>query len=162
MVVSVVEMTGVQFPDPTDCHACGVPAVRRLGAQGFCSAHLEELFAGFDPAVFAYRGIGHQNGPLHPEFGPQFAELACNACTASWVGIPGEQCSWCQRSYDALLEHQAQLALTPPDVDLDDAARDHALEAWEDRLWVAVQAGVVEPHAAARIVRREERRGGAA
>lgn len=83
--------------------------MRRLGVQGYCSVHLDELYAGFDPSVFAYHGVGLQAGPLAPAFGPLYAELACNACAATWVGVPGEPCGWCRRSYWGVVEHQAEL-----------------------------------------------------
>lgn len=136
------------------CHQCGNPGVRNIGTQGFCAVHLAALYATFDPAVFRMAGIGLPDGPTRPDWGPLYADLACVACGATWTGVPGEPCRWCQHAHEVMLDHQADLALTPPDTNPDDTHRAEALAAWADRLEVAVTAGTVTYDQAARALRQ--------
>jgi len=139
------------------CAKCDDPAVRNLGTQGWCALHLEKLYDTFDPSTFALRGVGRSSGPLWPEFGPHHAELRCNACAATWVGVPGEACEWCQESLRRMLIWQAEQVLEPPDVDLSDERFTLAIKAWADRLWVAVEAEIIHQRDAERAITRETR-----
>lgn len=141
------------------CCKCDAPGIRNLGTQGWCPVHLEQLYAGFDPSVFAFNGKGIQTGPLRPDWGPLYAELTCNACGAGWVGPVGESCTWCAEAFLRTVAWQAEQTLTPPDVDPDDVRRKEALIAWSDRLWVAVEAGIVGQDLAERTLAREVQRG---
>src|SRR4051812_9233353 len=120
----------------TICAANGndVAGVRNLGAHGYCSVHLGELFALFDPAVFAHGGIGLQSGAMRPEYGPLEADLRCCQCGAGWTGVPGDPCWWCRRYLEVMREHQAMLLLAEPDIDPDDRTFDRRMRAWADRL----------------------------
>lgn len=138
---------------------CGTDGVRDIGAHGYCAAHLEQLYATFDRSVFAYAGVGVQAGTLRPDFGPHYANLACNACEATWVGVVGDPCEWCARSYTTMIDHRHDLVLTPPDVDPDDRRRRPALVAWAKRLEVAVADGTVATDEARRALEREQLRG---
>jgi hypothetical protein len=126
------------------CHACPATAVRTLGTVDYCPAHLAALYARFDPAVLHHHGVGVQTGRQRADFGPGYAELSCVACEATWVGLPGEACWWCARTRRIDLEHQADLALTPPEVDPSDATYIDRMNAWRDRLRVAVEAGTID------------------
>ena len=125
------------------CNTCGAEGVRNLGTEGFCATHLTRLYATFDPSVWALAGVGLVTGPPRPDVGPALHDLTCNACGATWAGIPGDPCGWCQTSAERQLEHQQQLTLTPPDVDPDDALWATRIMAWNERLDVAVTAGVI-------------------
>ncbi len=119
--------------------------------------HAEET-AHLVPEVLAFGGRGAQAGPMRPDYGHRWADLRCDQCGATWVGVIGEPCWWCRRSYEITLEHQAELVLTPPDLDpdLNDAARTAALEAWAERLAVAVKAGVISEGEARGAMKREK------
>lgn len=79
-------------------------------------------------------GRGFQDGPLRPDFGEGWAELRCDQCSATWVGVIGDPCGWCQ---DARIDMQlGQQALdrrngrlhAVPDPDVSDADEDHLPE----------------------------------
>jgi hypothetical protein len=144
-------MTGAPWP----CSTCGLGGVRNIGTKGYCSTHLGELFATFDPIVFAQGGVGLQCGPLDPDVGPHAALLRCCRCGATWTGDPGEWCWWCQRLIEGMRAHQAELLMTPPDVDPADVGRDAALEAWARRLAIGVKAGIVTERAARAALNKE-------
>jgi hypothetical protein len=40
-------------------------------------------------------GHGRQIGGLRPEMGEGFAQLKCDACSATWTGPPNEPCEYC-------------------------------------------------------------------
>jgi hypothetical protein len=45
-------------------------------------------------------GVGRQNGPLRPDYGPNWAELKCDQCGAGWVGIIDDPCGWCEKALE--------------------------------------------------------------
>jgi hypothetical protein len=47
-------------------------------------------------------GIGRQAGPLRPDYGPDWAELACDQCAATWVGRIGDPCDWCEKALERM------------------------------------------------------------
>lgn len=143
---------------PWPCDTCGAPGVRNLGAHGHCAVHLAELYDRFDPAVFKMSGVGIQHGALAPEFGPTYAHLRCNACGATWAGVPGEVCRWCADALKRMHEWQAELLLTEPDTDPTDARYIDALRAWADRLDVGVAAGIIDRKTAERALLRGKTR----
>ena len=99
---------------PWPCHRCAAPGVRNLCSEGWCAQHLAALYATFDPAVFALHGVGL---PV----GTDGHQLRCVACGATWWGLAGEACTWCFNAWQRLhIEHQAELALQPPETDPDD------------------------------------------
>jgi hypothetical protein len=130
--------------------------VRNLGTNGYCADHLAALYATFDPVVFALHGVGL---PATAEGGAGERLLSCNACGAGWWGLAGEECTWCFNAWQRLLEHQGELALTPPGVDPDDITYDQQIDGWGQRLWVAVLAGLVDERAATRAWQRAVQRG---
>lgn len=143
------------------CSTCGADGVRDIGVRGYCAVHLEQLYATFDRSVFAFRGVGVQHGATRNDFGPHYVDLQCNACEATWVGVVGDACEWCARSYRVMIDHQVELVLAPPDVDLDDQRRSDMLAGWADRLWVAVEAGLIVRRQAEQVLQREVLRGAA-
>lgn len=118
------------------CHKCAQPAVRSLGTQDWChhcaEAFLAPLRAKHAPSTFG--GVGIPTGTtirgLHP--------LHCDQCSATWHGTPHEPCGYCAREHAIALRIQAELVLTAPD-----DITDRSLNAWADRLVVAVDAGIV-------------------
>lgn len=132
--------------------------MRNLGVKGYCATHLAQLYGTFAPEVFALAGVGVPAGVERPEFGPAIVDLRCNACGATWSGPAGEACGWCERSHQQLLGHQAELVLAPPEIDPDDARWDDVMQGWANRLWVAVEAGIVEQRDAENALRRKVQR----
>ena len=140
------------------CHQCGGRSIKTLGTSDYCSPHLSALYAKFDPAVFQHHGIGLQDGKLRPDWGDGFCDLRCVACDATWTGISGEACWFCERSRSIMIEHQIELLLRPPDVDRDDPRHATVMRAWARRLANAVKAGVVEQKLADAVWRRSVHR----
>ena len=140
------------------CHECNGAGVRNVGSQGFCGAHLAALYSTLNKNVFAFNGVGNQSGVMRPDFGPAHAHLECNACDATWVGIPGERCDWCVTSHLALIAHQAERVLQAPDVDYDDPRYSDAMRAWGSRLAIAADAGLIDRDSAERLISRELQR----
>jgi hypothetical protein len=93
-------------------------------------------------------GIGVQQGPLRPDWGDGWADLACDRCDATWTGIIGEACDWCQRAVERMNTEQAQRALRPPDIDPADGRYTVAMEAWGKRLRGLVAVGAINERAA--------------
>ena len=106
---------------------------------------------------YPYGGRGWQTGKLAPEFGPRYAELTCCACAATWTGLPGEGCWWCQQSHQRMLEHQAELVLRAPDVDPDDGTYEARMNAWGEQLERATQSGIVTAEQAGKTWERAVR-----
>ena len=140
------------------CHECNGAGVRNVGSQGFCGAHLAALYLTLNKNVFAFNGIGNQSGVMRPDFGPAHAHLECNACEATWIGIPGERCDWCVTSHLALVAHQAERVMQAPDVDPDDPRYTDAMRAWGQRLAIAADAGLIDRDSAERLINRELQR----
>ena len=142
--------------EPWPCHACGEPGARNIGTRGYCDEHLAALLDTFHSRRL--HGFGTRAGLERPEHGPGYADLVCTACSATWVGRPGDPCVWCERSREALFAHQRELLLRPPDVDLDDAALENRMIARGERLRRGVEAGIVDQAAARRAWERAVRR----
>jgi hypothetical protein len=140
------------------CHECGGRGVRNLGTRGYCSAHLSELYSRFDPTVFRLRGVGLQAGQLRPDYGEHYADLQCCACGATWVGVTGERCWWCQRSHQIMCDYQAELVVRRPEIDPSDARYQPAMKAWAERMVIAIKAGVIRKEDADRVWRRAVQR----
>lgn len=129
------------------CSTCGADGYRNMGTQGFCAAHMAELLATFDPVSFGPVGVGLPGRSADPN------ELSCARCGATWVGVLGEDCFWCWRTFLQMVDHQAERAMEPPSDDVKD--RQAALVAWAKRLAVAVKAGLVDEQQARRALARE-------
>jgi hypothetical protein len=103
-------------------------------------------------------GIGVQHGPLRPDWGDGWADLVCDRCAATWTGLVGEECWWCWRALERMRQWQAELTLTPPEVDPDDERYVGAMEAWGMRMRIAVEAGLIDADVAGRTYRRAVKR----
>lgn len=120
---------------------------------GFCLEHWLELIATWPAEVFALAGVGIQAGARRPEYGPGFADLRCAACSATWVSIIGDLCPWCRASWESLVDHQAALLLTPPDVEVEDVNYDAIMLGWAERIARAVDVEILTDHEARRALR---------
>jgi hypothetical protein len=129
--------------DRWPCSTCGAPGVKNLGTAGYCRNHLDALYRTFDPAVFHLRGVGLLAGAVRPDYGPGYGDLACVACGATWTGVIGEPCWWCETMRAAMLKHQAELVLRPPDIDPTDKRYNETMTAWADRMVRACRAGII-------------------
>ncbi len=139
---------------PWPCSACGAPGVRNLGTQGYCASHLSAFYAKISAEAWDGRGVGLLAGRHRPDHGPEFFDLCCSSCSATWVGALFEPCSWCERHLVRQREHQADLLLTPLLPDVDDARYTTAVKAWAERLARGVEAGIVTEHEARRVLHR--------
>ena len=140
------------------CTDCDQPATRSLGFYDYCTAHHEQILDTLDPAVFGPIGQGRAIATTDGGWWT----LACRHCAATWVGTPGEACRWCARAHQVMLDHQAELVLSPPDVNPSDINHDARIMAWAERLAVAARAGVVDPQTARRALERHRTRHAAA
>lgn len=129
------------------CSTCGADGHRNLGIDGYCAAHLGALYARFDPMSFGPVGVGLPGRSTDPN------DLSCARCGATWVGLMGEDCFYCWRTFSQMVDHQADRTLQPPEFDVDD--RQAALVAWAKRLAIAVKAGLVTEQQARRALARE-------
>jgi len=94
-------------------------------------------------ATLDRESFGEQYGPLRPDYGPGWADLRCVTCGATWTGHIGEDCGWCDRRLELTRQYQAELLRDFELPDIDDIRRPAALEAWAQRLTVAVEAGTI-------------------
>ena len=95
-----------------------------------------------DPET-AQPAVGLPCGLRRPEYGPSVQDLACCNCGATWAGIAGDPCGWCEDALDRQREHQADLLLTVPDIDLADATYEARMRAWLQRMKVGAEAGLI-------------------
>lgn len=130
---------------PDRCH-CGADAARLIGTQPMCATHADELLEPIRARVLnpeGLAGVGRLCGRVRPDMGAGSAEVACDACGATWVALAGSPCPWCIAARARLAAWQAELVLTPPDVHHDDARWPEAMRAWRERLTRAFEAGLV-------------------
>ena len=142
------------------CEQCDGLAERSLCGVPYCETCREVILA---PIRVEVNGRGRPDGfsgvgramRAAPESGPGRYSLQCDVCGATWTGLVGEACGWCDRLYEVTVQHQAEILLSP---DLPDGGPrfDAAVSAWMERLAVAVKAGIVDPDAARRAVERTE------
>lgn len=117
-------------------------------------------------------------GIPRPDHGDGMVQLVCDACSAGWVGIPGEPCGWCADAVERQREEQRALLLDPPWLrssdgdpryealsEVDQAVWDRtrgqtrghdSMRTWTQRLARAVESGLItetEARAAARRVK---------
>jgi len=125
----------------------------RLIAQAERGPELSEALENLGRELGA--GVGQQVGPLRTDWGPDWADLQCPICDASWVGRIGSLCYWCCKSLANMIQWQREAVLTPPDMELGDKRRPNALLAWGKRLKVQVDAGNITKEEAERVYKRE-------
>lgn len=142
---------------PQPCSTCGAHGVKDLGIRGYCGLHLAQLYARFAPETFDGIGVGipADNAELDQHLETL---LTCNVCEATWYGRPVTDCTWCLDAVARMVEWQADLTLTRPDIDAADERYTAAMEGWADRLEVAVEAGIVSPSQAEQAWGRAWRR----
>jgi hypothetical protein len=99
-------------------------------------------------------GTGGQIGPLRPDWGPEWADLKCDECGATWTGPIGEICPWCIEAEERQRKWQAELVLKAPEVDLDDIAYEGVMRAWRQRLKVAAGADIITERKAREVWER--------
>jgi hypothetical protein len=126
---------------PWPC-SCGGAGVKNLGVDGYCAAHLGELFESLDPSVFTINGLWLQDGLMRPDHGAGWAECRCLACAATAVALVGSPCSYCELARARMIVWQAETLLHPELPD--DGRRPDALRSWAHRLAGAVREGVVD------------------
>jgi hypothetical protein len=146
-------------------------------ARGYCAIHLAELYACFDVDVWDGQGVGVLDVGHRPDHGPEFYDLRCVVCGATWVGPLLDPCSWCaERAARNLLNLRHELLWPDWVVPQDDRYealsevdklvwdqtrgihRDVAVErAWAERLRHAVEAGIITAAEADDALNRIER-----
>ncbi len=148
------------------CTRCAAAAVRTLGTEDLCGACAEQILAPIRARVIERdgptaittavdgSGIGRQNGPLRPDYAPGWADLACDQCGATWVGLIGQACAWCQAAIDGYLNRRRTATLTPPAVHSDDRRRPRVLATWVERLDWAVEAELISVQDASNAYRK--------
>jgi hypothetical protein len=141
---SVVTPTWELWPCD-DCAEAGTATagVRNLGRRGYCSKHLLDLYSTFGPEAWIDGGIGLPTGPARPEYGPLEYGLTCICCKATWTGIPGDPCPWCETHIGQQRMWQIDLLLEPPDIDPQDINYADRMKGWAARMQVGIDAGLV-------------------
>lgn len=125
------------------CTVCGAPGARNIGVDGHCATHASDLYRMFEPEAWVDGGRGLPAGAHRPDHGPEFYDLQCALCDATWVGTVLERCGWCRDRTDTQTAAQAALLLDPTLPAVDDTRRAAAVAAWVGRLARAVQSGIV-------------------
>ena len=85
-------------------------------------------------------GVGVRTGPFRDDHGPHAANIECDQCEASWVGVPGDPCGYCVERHQSIVMGQRDKTLHPPD----DTTDTNAMTAWLARLKTAVTAGIID------------------
>jgi hypothetical protein len=90
---------------------CDALAVRTVGTQALCAAHVEELLEPIRERVYGRRGIRGWGRVVMPraDCRPGWGDLQCGTCGATWVGPDGDPCAWCERHLALLAEAQAEI-----------------------------------------------------
>lgn len=123
-----------------DC-SCGSPGVKNLGQEGFCEAHLSDLYQKFKSLQgVGYAGLRYGNN------------VKCVICGATWEGQIGELCNWCGDTLRSQQEQQRELTLRVPTFTQE--TKQHILRAWGKRLKVQVEAGNITKEEAERALQR--------
>lgn len=133
----------------TELCSCGALAHRTIAAVAYCDICADELLDPIRARVLADEsgvGIGRQRGPLRPDYGHRWAELACTVCDATWTGRIGTPCAYCEHRAVRLVELQRRRILRPELPTVADRHRSDALDAWYGRLARAVRAGIISEH----------------
>ena len=132
-------MTGV-------CSKCASQAQHEIGTTSFCAVHHAEFVAEIKGRLLTpetHAGIGRQVGELLPEWGPGWAILRCDQCSAEWGGHDLDPCSWCLDRAAVVLSEQARMVLRRPHISPDDQRYLETMNSWAERLGHAVRAGII-------------------
>lgn len=134
------------------CVECGDAAEVRLAVTPLCVTCWRSITNPWrERCGIPLIGRGHMLGAPRPD---GWALVRCIDCGYSWFGPPGERCDNCARITDNRRKWQAELVLTPPDVDPDDRNRDARLAAWAERLARAVEVDLITEAQARRALDR--------
>lgn len=151
------------------CARCAAPAEGTLGSEAFCRFHREAILGPIRERVTdrlelpeGFNGRGQIITVEYPEFGPGNFGLQCDQCGATWTGEPEGQCAYCLYSYEVMVEHQAAMVLRPPGSHAASSEYVFKMEAWSERLFRAVDSGLIDLRAADAAWRREVGRNDAA
>jgi hypothetical protein len=87
-------------------------------------------------------GHGQQDGPMRPDYGLGWADLRCDRCAATWVGIINDPCGWCERSRLLLIDAQRAILRDPELCDPADTRYPEQRRQWAQRLVTATAAGI--------------------
>ena len=152
--------TGSNVQADEKCGQCDDYAWRTLGTVAYCHDCFEDLLQPIRERVFlpeGFDGTGRATG-ARPDFGTGYHDLECHQCEASWVGRANEHCSYCAGMYTRSLAEQKRLLLRPELPDIAADSRTAALDAWADRLAIAVAAEVVTRQQARNAFDREAKK----
>lgn len=81
-----------------------------------------------------YRGAFAPGVP-RPDHGDGMTQVVCDVCFASWVGIPGDPCGWCERRAARVREERRQDLLHPRWLPGQDDARYWSLSEIDGQVW---------------------------
>ena len=95
-----------------------------------------------DPET-ARDAVGLPCGLRRPEYGPSVQDLECCSCGATWAGIAGDPCGWCETALDRQRLYQIDLLLAVPDIDIADVTYEQRMRGWLQRMKVGVEAGLI-------------------
>lgn len=124
------------------CDRCQRPAYRSLAAEDLCAGCYSVVLDPIRQRVAERAGIdgwGRKVGPGDMR-GP---DLLCDRCGATWHGLHGEPCWWCQRHRELIEDHQRAILLACPEVDPADVLYTARMSAWAGRLRRAVEIGLL-------------------
>ncbi len=138
------------------CSQCGAPGARNIAAHGYCATHATDLYRSLPVEAWRDGGRGLSTGQHRPDHGPEFHDLRCALCGATWVGTLLESCQWCRDRIDAQRATQARLLLNPHLPSVDNPNRVGAIVEWGRRLAHATQTGVVTETDAHHAINRIE------
>jgi hypothetical protein len=117
-----------------------IPALEREWVEGLLAAM---ALAPDTRDDYTNQPVGMICGIARPEYGPAIYDLRCQVCEATWSGIPGDPCWWCEDALDRQRLYQIDLLLTIPDIDIADATYEARMRAWLQRMKVGVEAGLI-------------------
>jgi hypothetical protein len=123
------------------CSRCGQIATKAIGTTDFCDLchhnFLQPLRDKHNPGTFYGRGQ-----PVGP-YDQHNTRLQCDQCNAEWTGTPGDPCNYCALQHAYAIQWQAEIILTPPDIDPDYNNRHTTQNKWGKRLRRAVEADII-------------------
>ena len=132
------------------CDNCASPAYRCQ----LCHRHWLEQISKFQPEAFGLEGVLLQDGSLRPDYGEGWADCRCAGCGATVSALVGSACPWCRAKREQLADHQAEILLTPPEIDVDDRHYDKVMVAWSERVARGCEADIITIHEARRVLTR--------
>lgn len=141
------------------CVRCGLPSARNLGADGYCAAHISEVYRSFDAQAWQGYGIGLPYGPARDDLVAGYADLRCVLCEATWTGPLFEDCQWCVREQERLARWRVERLLVAAEVDRydrDDPRYTEALDRWALELSEAENNGLITAQQARAALEREK------